>query len=145
MHSLGKCTDEQIAEFEKKHDIRLSDSMKVFLLKNNGMVWNAGISVPVTSIPETICVDALFGLDTTNKWLNMDFWLDQYGDELPSGTVILGSDVLEGFLLELNLPDASGIYYWDDKLNFNESSSDSNCYFVCESFDEFLKKYIKIN
>ena len=129
--------------FEEKYHVQIPNRYKSFLTETNGAIWDDGICVSIPDISECIHVDALFGIGGENKWLNMDYWLAQYGDELPPGTVIIGSDVLEGFILILNLPEASGVYYWDDKLNLAESSTESNCYYLCESIEElFAKLYI---
>lgn len=139
MKTFGKCTDNQILMFEEKHHVQIPDRYKSFLMENNGAVWDDGICIPIPSTSESIHVDALFGVGVENKWLDMDYWLEQYGDELPSGTLIIGSDVLEGFILILNMPENSGVYYWDDKLNLAESSSASNCFYICDSIEELLK------
>lgn len=140
MSTFGKCTENQILAFEKKHQVQIPNSLKSFLMDTNGNVFDEGICIPISSGSENIYVDALFGVGLANKWLDMDYWLEQYADELPSGTLIIGSDVLEGFILILIVPENSGVYYWDDKLNLAESTTTSNCYHICDSIEEFLKK-----
>lgn len=140
MNTFGKCTKKQILAFEQKHHVQIPDSFKLFLMKSNGIVWDDGISIPVSSVSESIQVDALFGVGLEKQWLDMGYWLEQYADELPSGTLIIGSDILEGFILILNAPENGGVYYWDDKLNLAESTATSNCYYICSSIEEFLKK-----
>lgn len=140
MNTLGKCTEKQILTFEQKYHVQIPDSFKLFLMKTNGIVWDDGICIPVPSVSKSIQVDAIFGVGLEKQWLDMGYWLEQYADELPSGTLIIGSDVLEGFILILNMPENSGVYYWDDKLNLAESTATSNCYYICGSIKEFLKK-----
>lgn len=140
MNTFGKCTEKQILAFEEMHHVQIPNGFKQFLLETNGVVWEDGICIPVPSASENIHVDAIFGIGLTNKWLDMDYWHTQYGKDLPAGTLIIGSDVLEGFILILNIPEARGIYYWDDKLNLAESTATSNCYYICDSIEEFLNK-----
>lgn len=140
MNSFGKCTEKQILAFEDKYQVHIPNSFKLFLMDKNGLVLDEGICISVPSVSEAICVDAIFGLGLSNKWLDMNHWHEQYCGELPAGTLIIGSDVLEGFILRLDMPEASGVYYWDDKLNLAESTTSSNCYYICDSIEEFLKK-----
>lgn len=140
MNSFGKCPEKRMLAFEEKRNVQIPSSYKLLLKETNGIVWDDGICISVPSTSEYIYVDALFGLGLENNWLDMDYWLEQYGDELPSGTLIIGSDVLEGFIIILDMPETSGIYYWDDKLNLAASTAQSNCYYICDSVEEFLKK-----
>ena len=139
MNTFAKCTENQILAFEKKHHVRIPDCYKLFLTKINGAILEEGVSIPVPSTSETICVDTVYGLGPGNQWIDMDYWHERHGDELPPGTLIIGNDVLTGFLLILDIPEARGVYYWDDKLNFAESTAESNCYYICDSVEEYLK------
>lgn len=140
MNTLGKCSEKQIMEFEERHHVQIPDSLKLFLMEANGVILDDGICIQVPYASENIYVDAIFGVDLENKWLDMGYWLGQYGEELPPGTLIIGSDVLEGFILILNVREACGVYYWDDKLNLTKSTATSNCYYICGSVEEFLKR-----
>lgn len=143
MHSLGKGNLQQILLLEQKYHVSMPESLQKFLLTSNGTTWEEGFCVPIPGTSQTIWVDAIYGINVPNKWIDMNYWMDRYGEELPGGTVIFGSDTLEGFLLLLNTPEASGVYYWDDKYNLQESSTDANCYYLCSSFQEFERTYIK--
>lgn len=140
MNTFGKCTENQILEFEEKYRVNMPNSLKSFLMETNGILLDDGICISIPSVSESIYVDALFGIGIENKWLSMDYWHQQYGDELPPGTLIIGSDIMEGFILILNVPGNSGIYYWDDKLNLSESTTASNCYYICDSVEELINK-----
>lgn len=129
--------EQMVVDFEKKYNLVLPEDYKIFLLTHNIYITKENTSIFVDSLKAELEVDSLFGFDEAREWLDVNFWMDQYQDELPSGSVIIGCDILKGLFVILG--NGSGIYYWDDSLHFNNSTPESNAYYVCSNFTEFQK------
>lgn len=140
MEYLGSCSRENIENVEAKYNLALPCDYATFLTDYNGAIADPEAAVELTSICNSIEIDSLFGLKIERKWLDFEHWMDKYCDELPSNTTIIGRDVLGGFLVLICSGESTGVYYWDSALNFEESTVDSNVYFISNSFSDFLKK-----
>lgn len=89
-------------------------------------------------IKENIVLDVLYGNDENNEKGNIIFWTEQFKGELLEDTIIIGDDLLQGFLVMICRGENQGIYYWDDSYNFESSDDENNMYWIANTFDEFL-------
>ena len=91
-------------------------------------------------------LDVFFGIThPESRSLMLEYWLQEYGDEIDEKSLLIGSDPGGRFLLYVTSGEEKGIYYWDDSNFFFQSSEEEgNTYFVANSFDDFmasLRKY----
>lgn len=135
---LGNCTKVDISKIETKYSLSFPLDYSSFLSRYNGAIAKQGTSVKLPSLGNYIEIDSLFGLNCKRKWLNFEYWMDKYCDELPPNTAIIGRDILGGFLVLICSSDSEGIYYWDSARNYEASNSDSNAYYIAKTFTEFL-------
>lgn len=131
---FGTASMGRIDAFQKKYKIKLPGQYIQFLMKKNGGVANMDISaVFVPGLNEQIQMDIFYGLDMKDDCLNIEYWMDRYSSELPPNSVIIGDDQLKGFLVVICEGENQGIYYWDDKFNFPESSDEGSAYLISDN------------
>jgi hypothetical protein len=127
-----------IKQFELRCGSVLTSDYRVFLLQDNGGHPQAGYC-KLLSPPVVIIVDVLFGVGL-NRDFDLEYWREEYEDEIPSGYAIIGSDVYGNFLV-LNMADVStGVLLWDHLRLFGTSSDDMNVYRVAGTFTELAEK-----
>lgn len=136
---LGACTNEAISDIEAKYSLTFPADYAAFLTEFNGAIAGDEAAVVLPSIDDYIELDSLFGLKCERKWLDFEYWMDKYCDELTPNSAIIGRDVLGGFLVLVCCGEDAGVYYWDTALNYDASTPDSNAYLVADSFSDFFK------
>lgn len=125
--------------FQKKYNINLPEDYKAFLLKNNGGSANDEIiCFNAEKIEEPIALGTLFGVGYTKKSLSIETWQNEYGDELSENMLIIGHATGSGLLLLINQRDWKGVYFWDNCLDYENSTQDECMYFVAKTFKDFL-------
>jgi hypothetical protein len=139
-------TESQLTAFEEQMGTRLPPDYRNFLLENNG-VELLNQSFFVQDLDQEIKLQALFGLhNTSSRGLTLNHWLTEYEDELGPDTLLIGKDRGGNFLLYTVAGEDQGIYYWDTR-NFFPQSTDGNgnTYFVAESFTDFCNSLMNYN
>lgn len=139
INGFGKIDLKIIEDFEKSRGIVLPDDYKNFLLEYNGGTPEVKYSTFwVGELNENMILDTLYGLNIEKRGLNLEFMNNEFGDEELSDVIIIGSDPGSGLIVLVNYEGMKGVYYWDDQLNFEQSTEDDNMYKVADSFDEFI-------
>lgn len=138
---FGKIANEDIVEIEKMFDILLPDDYKNFLLNyNGGAVVNNGCNdLHLDDINEIINIDVLYGIHTGASSSDIEYWTNEYADDLLEKTVIIGDSLQHGFIVLICDGSNNGVYYYDDSYCFNVSNDESNVYLISNTFDEFWK------
>lgn len=137
---LGQSTREDISNAELKYDIVFPDDYTDFLMNFNGAIAGVDANAELVSTEEYIDIDSLFGLHCKKDFLDFEHWMSKYGDEIPPDFVIIGRDILGGFIILGCSEEHAGVYYWDSAFNFKTSNANRNVYSVAESFTEFFEK-----
>lgn len=138
-----KCLNkEQINKIESQLDVNLPTEYKTFLEQIGGGVVEKDDSnrITISEINEDIVLDVLYGEDEENEKASITFWMKQFEGELLEDAVIIGDDLLQGFLIMICEGENQGIYYWDDSYNFESSDDESNMYGIADSFGELIKQ-----
>ncbi len=136
--------DEQINNIESKLKINLPEDYKNFLKQIGGGIVEKDESnrIIIDSIGENIVLDVLYGDDANNEKGSIMFWMKQFEGELLADAIIIGDDLLQGFLVMICDGEDKGVYYWDDSYNFESSNDENNMYWIADSFDNFLKEIV---
>ena len=140
---LEKGNIENIIKIENQFGVKLPNDYKDFLLKNNGaIIKNA--TFWVEDLKQKILMDKLFGINLPTKVLNLEYWNEEYKNDLLNNSVIIGCDGGGTFIIlvagERNDDIKKGIYYYDDGYFFEQSSDEENTYYICETFSEFMEQ-----
>ncbi len=140
MERFGTLSQQDILQIENRLNIRLPDDYKEFLKDTNGGIFDqsAATPVPVGSLDEAIYPDVLFGIVEKNE-LDLLYWNEKYSDELLEGAVLIGFDLMQGFIVLMTGAENSGIYYWDDAYHFAASDDAGNMYRLADDFASFYK------
>ena len=137
---FGHVDESALAAFEQEIGSRLPDDYRQFLLSSNGGSFPAsGFYVPELDIDCRL--DVLFGFNLPPA-LSLNSWKEEMDEELPPGTMIIGSDARSGLLL-LGWEELPGIFYYDHSHRFPSSSEEHNTYFVAYSWTEFISALLE--
>lgn len=140
----GKLAKSTLDKFESQIGFTLPDDYQHFILQTNG-----GRVVDQTFYIEEVDTHVLmhvfYGLGVEkNKILNLDFWLEKYGDEIPEESLLIGNDQGGGFILYVVGGEDFGVYYYDHAHLLEESSEEKNTYFLADTFREFVDSFVSI-
>lgn len=137
MNTYGTGNLLAIESLEKQLNITLPDDYKKFLVSNNGAKIVDGYFY-VKDLNQEILMDVLYGIGLEKRVFNLEFWHQEYGDEIPQSSLLIGGDPGGGFILLINNGENDGVYYYDHSYSFNESSDENNTYLISRSFSLFL-------
>ena len=134
--SFGQASEVRVRHLEQKYDVLLPAPYRRFLLECNGGLVDPtdGLAIPLPALNETIQMETFFGLDQKERCFDMDSWMEQFGDELPAHSLLIGDDELKGFLLIICDGAEKGLYYWDDAHCFPQSDEGGNAYLIATDF-----------
>lgn len=139
VEKLGRLSESQIKQLEEELSVTLPEDYCEFLKTTNGVISKDDTQVYISDLDSKVEIDSLFGVQPEKKWLDICHTTSLFDEDLPEGSILFGRDLLGGFFVLICGEDLSGVYYWDDKFNFEKSNEDSNAYFLTENFDAFLE------
>ena len=140
LEGFKKINEEQIARAENTLNISFHLDYKDFILSNNGMCAEGELGIALPLNQEIIAIDILYGIDTETENCNILEWTQEYKEDLPENTLIIGDDVLMGFFILVCKGEDKGVYYYDHAYNLESSDENGNTYFIANSFEEFINQ-----
>lgn len=127
----------QIEEFENTVNMKLPDDYKKFLMNTNGGLFvNQIHTLWVDELQENIGMDVLFGFDNLRGLCLMD-WYEEYIEDLPENTIIIGNSINAGLILLIWQDDWKGIFLWDNCLELEQSTEEECLYQIADRFGSF--------
>lgn len=138
----GAINEMNVDDFEKAIGFSLPRDYRDFLIHKNGGVFSNALINPEK--PGELLIDCLFGLGLPDQ-LSLQFWYDELKNDIPSNSLIIGSDAGGGFLLLCIEEDSSPVYYYDHSYLFQSSNDDQNTYLISKSFSELLMQLTRTN
>ena len=90
------------------------------------------------NIEEEIIIDTLFGI-VEEEEADISYWNQQMKEDMLDSALIIGDDIIQGFIVIICYGENKGVYYWDDAYNFKNSDDENNMYWIASSFNEFIK------
>jgi hypothetical protein len=129
--------EEALKAFEANNALNLPLDYRDFLVGHNG-----GCPSPnacwVEDIDDFVLVDELYGIAREDA-SDLQFWIEEYGDEMPEGSVIVGGDPGGAMFILGTTVGFSGIYLWDHQHRYLGSSEESgNTFFIAETFSTWI-------
>lgn len=116
--------------------MKLPDDYKQFLTNTNGGQFvNQIYTLWVDELQEDIGIDVLFGFHNLRSLCLMD-WYQEYVEDLPENTIIIGNSINAGLILLIWQDDWKGIFLWDHCLE-REQSTEECLYQIADRFDSF--------
>ena len=132
---------EDIQKLENMFNVNLPNDYKEFLIDYNGGIVEKDKRnrIGIDGLSTEIIIDVLYGVGTGSNNSDIVFWMNNFEDELLESAIIVGDDIMHGLIILICNGENKGLYYWDDSHNFEESSDESNMYFIANTFAELLE------
>lgn len=136
----GNVKEEEILKFEDEIGFTLPNDYKEFLVSLNGGIPEAKYSTfTLNELQENIGLQVLYGLGLEEN-LDLREWYEEYEDDLLDDCLIIGHGLGFGFIVLVNSPEVSGVYFWDNTFELENSSEDENIYKISDTFREFIEE-----
>ncbi|BBK76110.1 MULTISPECIES: SMI1/KNR4 family protein [Clostridium] len=134
----GNVKEEEILKLEDEIGFTLPNDYKEFLINFNGGVPEVKYSTfTLNELEENIGLQVLYGLDLEEN-LDLREWYEEYEDDLLDDCLIIGHGIGFGFIVLVNSPEVSGVYFWDNSFELDNSSEDENIYKISDTFRQFI-------
>lgn len=136
----GNVKEEEIFKLEEEIGFTLPNDYKEFLINFNGGVPEVKYSTfKLNELEENIGLQVLYGLNLEEN-LDLREWYEEYEDDLLDDCLIIGHGIGFGFIVLVNSPEISGVYFWDNSFELENSSEDENIYKISDTFKEFIQE-----
>ena len=136
----GNVKEEEILKLEDELGFTLPNDYKEFLINFNGGVPEVKYSTfTLNELEENIGLQVLYGLDLEEN-LDLREWYEEYEDDLLDDCLIIGHGIGFGFIVLVNSPEVSGVYFLDNSFELENSSEDENIYKISDTFREFIEE-----
>lgn len=136
----GNVKEEEIFKLEDEIGFTLPNDYKEFLINFNGGVPEVKYSTfKLNELEENIGLQVLYGLNLEEN-LDLREWYEEYEDDLLDDCLIIGHGIGFGFIVLVNSPEVSGVYFWDNSFELENSSEDENIYKISDTFREFIEE-----
>lgn len=136
----GNVEEEEIFKLEEEIGFTLPNDYKEFLINFNGGVPEVKYSTfKLNELEENIGLQVLYGLNLEEN-LDLREWYEEYEEDLLDDCLIIGHGIGFGFIVLVNSPEVSGVYFWDNSFELENSSEDENIYKISDTFKEFIQE-----
>jgi len=140
---FGNGNSKKTDEFCKKFDLNIPDDYRKFIIDENGGEPFKN-SFLVETNKELVSIELLFGLVSEKRLQSCDVekWMIELGSDLSVGMIPIGKDIY-GNLFVLGTGTGfgfKGVFYWDVRRVFPQSTDRSNVYPLTKTFSEFTKQ-----
>ena len=136
----GNVEEEEIFKLEEEIGFTLPNDYKEFLINFNGGVLEVKYSTfKLNELEENIGLQVLYGLNLEEN-LDLREWYEEYEEDLLDDCLIIGHGIGFGFIVLVNSPEVSGVYFWDNSFELENSSEDENIYKISDTFKEFIQE-----
>ena len=98
VENYGQLAEDKVNEFEAKWELKIPNDFKMFLLENNGGKVIDGV-ITLTELNEDVLLDCFYGIGLSVRTKNIDYWMNEFLDEYPPCTVIIGDTADDNMLL----------------------------------------------
>ena len=97
------------------------------------------LSFFMDDLNEEVILGTMLGI-SENKNFSLTDWNSEYQMELPYDSFVFGTECGGGLFVMIVSGEDRGIYFWDHTFIFDQSSVDSNVYFLADNFTDFIEK-----
>ena len=97
------------------------------------------LSFFIDDLNEEVILGTMLGI-SENKNFSLTDWNSKYQMELPYDSFVFGTECGGGLFVMIVSGEDRGIYFWDHTFIFDQSSVDSNVYFLADNFTNFIEK-----
>ena len=97
------------------------------------------LSFFIDDLNEEVILGTMLGI-SENKNFSLTDWNSEYQMELPYDSFVFGTECGGGLFVMIVSGEDRGIYFCDHTFIFDQSSVDSNVYFLADNFTNFIEK-----
>ena len=97
------------------------------------------LSFFIDDLNEEVILGTMLGI-SENKNFSLTDWNSEYQMELSYDSFVFGTEYGGGLFVMIVSGEDRGIYFWDHTFIFDQSSVDSNVYFLADNFTNFIEK-----
>ena len=97
------------------------------------------LSFFIDDLNEEVILGTMLGI-SENKNFSLTDWNSEYQMELPYDSFVFRTEYGGGLFVMIVSGEDRGIYFWDHTFIFDQSSVDSNVYFLADNFTNFIEK-----
>lgn len=98
------------------------------------------LSFFIDDLNEEVILGTMLGI-SENKNFSLTDWNSEYQMELPYDSFVFETEYGGGLFVMIVSGEDRGIYFWDHTFIFDQSSVDSNVYFLADNFTNFIEKF----
>ena len=139
-NKYGKLSVEMVNQLDGLLGFEVPRDYKDFLINTNGGRFDFEDEHYILVNNKKIWIDVFYG-NKKNKRSSFFFWNNEYGDEIPKNSIIIGDTQDHGFIVYICSGTQKGIYFWDDLFSIEGSSCEGkNAYFIANDMNQFLEK-----
>ena len=136
---FGGEISKKIEQYERIVNTKLPNDYRQFLVNTNGGQFvNELHTFWVEELKQDIGIDVLFGFDNARS-LCLTNWFEEYAEDLPQNTIIIGNSINAGLILLIWQTDWKGIFLWDHCLDLEQSTQDDCLYRIADTFNLFYR------
>ena len=134
---FGGEISEKIEQYERIVNTKLPNDYRQFLANTNGGQFVKELhTFWVEELKQDIGIDVLFGFDNARS-LCLTNWFEEYAEDLPQNTIIIGNSINAGLILLIWQTDWKGIFLWDHCMDLEQSTQDDCLYRIADAFNLF--------
>jgi hypothetical protein len=138
MKNFGKGNPGNINKIEKIFCVKLPNDYKEFLLNNNGVIIEDGYFF-VDELQQNISMGVFYGIGMENDAIDIVRINKEFEDDILEKSLLIGGDDGGGWILLICDGENDGIWYYDHSYFFEQSTDETNTYFICNTFTEFME------
>lgn len=135
--ALPMALDADIAKLDSEIGFPLPADYKAFLREMNGAQVTGGCFY-VRGLKQDVALHILLGIHPEYNWADLISFWNEFNEDLPENALIIGLDPGANFIVLLGDLHEEGVYYWDHKHFFPQSTDLRDMYFISETFSSFL-------
>ena len=143
--SKGKISEEIIAKYEQKWDVKLPSEYKEFLLKYNGG-YPSPDAFAIKEIEDESTVDRFLSIDA-GPHSNLDKYVNTYSGRIPKDLFPIAHDP-GGNLICIGIKGKNirKIFFWDHEFEVDEGEPDySNVHLIADNLSHFLDELYELD
>src|SRR5699024_5323602 len=130
IEKFGKASYEDIINLQDTYSVTFPKDYVEFLQQYNGGVIakTEKNNIFVEDFSAFITLDVLYGIETGSRTSDIQTWMSKFEEDLIDKAIIIGDDIMQGFIVMICEGEFEGIYYWDDSYQFEESTDEENTF-----------------
>lgn len=142
INSFGKISYNEIMQKIEEKNIVIPSEYVDFLLKTNGGIIDGQsekVVLEIADLHQKIYISKFLGF-CKEEQNDIIYYSDKYKDDIGEGSIVIGIDGLNNFIVIVRDTKSSKVCYWDKNLKIPISTEQGNAYVISESVSEFVHK-----